>query len=102
MALLDTQQVTISLNELNQQNAKPWSVIDGKLHKQFQFSNFIAAFEFMSQIAVQAEKINHHPDWCNAYNRVTVNLVTHEAGGLTSKDFELASFMESAWSEFND
>jgi len=102
MALLDTQQVTISLNELNQQNAKPWSVIDGKLHKKFQFSNFIAAFEFMSQIAVQAEKINHHPDWCNAYNRVTVNLVTHEAGGLTSKDFELASFMESAWSEFND
>lgn len=95
MKLLDTSQVTASLKALNQLTDKPWSVIGGKLYKQFQFSNFRTAFDFMSQIAAQAEKINHHPDWCNSYNMVTVKLVTHEAGGLTRKDFELASFIES-------
>ena len=91
----ETQQVTSSLNELNQHTDTPWSVSEGKLYKQFKFTTFQAAFEFMSQIALQAEKVNHHPDWCNSYNLVTVRLVTHEAGGLTSKDFELATFMES-------
>jgi len=95
MKLLDTQQITVFLNELNQHTDNPWSVIEGTLYKQFKFKNFKTAFEFMSQIASQAENINHHPDWCNSYNRVTFKLVTHEVEGITGKDFELANFIES-------
>lgn len=67
-----------------------WTVQDGRLHKEFAFDSFVAAFGFMAQLALVAEKFNHHPDWSNSYNKVTIDLTTHSVGGLTEHDFELA------------
>ena len=67
-----------------------WAVEDGKLHRQFTFPDFATAFRFMTAVAAEAERLQHHPEWCNVYNRVTVDLVTHDAGGITALDFELA------------
>lgn len=67
-----------------------WSIESGKLHRQFQFKSFVEAFGFMSSLALVAESMGHHPDWFNIYNRVTIDLTTHDAGGITTKDVELA------------
>ncbi|MCS6959036.1 MAG: 4a-hydroxytetrahydrobiopterin dehydratase [Pseudanabaenaceae cyanobacterium SKYGB_i_bin29] len=67
-----------------------WQLVEGKLHKVYQFPSFVAAFAFMTKVALIAEKMDHHPDWYNVYNRVTINLTTHDAGGITNKDVELA------------
>jgi len=67
-----------------------WSLEDKKLHKVFVFKNFIQAFGFMTQAAIIAERDNHHPEWCNVYKTVTVDLTTHEANGITERDFSLA------------
>jgi 4a-hydroxytetrahydrobiopterin dehydratase len=71
-----------------------WSVIDDKLHREYKFADFAHAFGFMAAIATAAEKLDHHPDWLNVYNRVTVNLSTHDAGGITELDLKLAETME--------
>jgi len=69
-----------------------WSLDDtgGKLSRSFTFETFTAAFGFMAQVALLAEKADHHPDWSNSYNRVDITLSTHDAGGLTQKDIDLA------------
>jgi len=67
-----------------------WSVANGNLHRVFEFKDFSAAFAFMTRVALAAEKMDHHPDWSNSWNKVTVDLSTHSAGGLTKNDFELA------------
>ncbi len=67
-----------------------WSLRDGKLHRQFQFSSFVEAFGFMSSVALVAESMGHHPEWFNVYNRVTIDLTTHDAGGITNLDLDLA------------
>jgi len=67
-----------------------WTIENGKLHKQFQFRSFIEAFGFMTRVALVAESMNHHPEWFNVYNRVTINLMTHDAGGISPLDFQLA------------
>lgn len=72
-----------------------WSLHDGKLMRDFKFADFVAAFGFMTRTAIVAEKMNHHPEWSNVYNRVTVSLVTHEAKGITELDFTLAEKMEA-------
>ncbi len=77
------------------QDLAGWRLKDGKLHRIFRFSDFVAAFGFMSQGALVAEKMNHHPEWCNVYNRVDVSLSTHDVGGLSAKDFELAQRFNS-------
>jgi 4a-hydroxytetrahydrobiopterin dehydratase len=69
-------------------------VYNGKLHKQFTFPNFIHAFGFMATSAMVIEKMDHHPEWSNVYNRVTIDLTTHVAGGVTARDFELARELE--------
>jgi 4a-hydroxytetrahydrobiopterin dehydratase len=68
-----------------------WEMIDGKLHRSFKFENFSRAFGFMSSLALVAEAKNHHPEWSNVYNRVVIDLQTHDAGGITGLDFELAA-----------
>ncbi len=82
----------LSADELNTALAQltGWSVKDGKLHRQFQFGSFVEAFGFMSSLALVAEAMNHHPEWFNVYNRVTIDLTTHDSGGITAKDVELA------------
>ena len=67
-----------------------WEVVDGKLHRELGFDDFVAAFGFMASVAIVAEKMNHHPEWSNVYSRVTVDLSTHDAGGITELDFDLA------------
>lgn len=72
-----------------------WSLAAGKLHKVFTFKDFVEAWGFMSAAALVAEAMGHHPEWSNVWNRVTVDLTTHDAGGLTALDFDLAARMEA-------
>ncbi len=71
-----------------------WTVLDGKLHRKFVLDNFIQAFGFMSQIAIVAEKMNHHPQWSNVYKIVVVDLITHSEGRITQLDIDLAHQMD--------
>jgi 4a-hydroxytetrahydrobiopterin dehydratase len=73
-----------------------WSVVDGRdaLHRSFKFADFNAAFGFMTRVALAAEKLDHHPEWFNVWNRVDVTLSTHDAGGLTTRDIALAEAMD--------
>ena len=71
-----------------------WELADGKLHREYRFADFAHAFGFMAASAVMIEAMGHHPEWSNVYNRVTVDLVTHDAGGVTAKDLELARKLE--------
>ncbi|MDJ0660923.1 MAG: 4a-hydroxytetrahydrobiopterin dehydratase [Crocosphaera sp.] len=83
--VLSSQEIKNALDQL-----EGWTEKEGKLHRQLQFSSFVEAFGFMSSVALVAESMGHHPEWCNVYNRVTIDLNTHDAGGITNKDIELA------------
>lgn len=72
-----------------------WSVLDGALYRQFMFKDFVQAFSFMTAAALIAEAKNHHPDWRNVYRTVEVRLSTHDAGGITDLDFDLAGRLNS-------
>ena len=76
-------------------NLPGWSVANGKLHKEFQFESFNQAFGFMTRAAMEIEKMNHHPEWFNVYNKITVELTTHDAGGITNNDVNLAKILNS-------
>ena len=67
-----------------------WSVKGGKLHRELAFADFAQAFAFMTDVAREAQALQHHPEWLNVYNRVVIDLTTHDAGGVTTLDFELA------------
>jgi len=67
-----------------------WEIKGGKLHRDLVFSDFAEAFRFMTGVAFAAERLNHHPEWANVYNRVSIELVTHDAQGITALDFDLA------------
>lgn len=71
-----------------------WAVEHGKLHRSYKFPDFAHAIGFMMTAAPLIEKRNHHPEWANVYNRVTIHLVTHDSGGITKKDMDLAILME--------
>ncbi len=71
-----------------------WRIEDGKLQKTFEFEDFVGAFGFMTKIALAAEAMDHHPEWCNVYKTVTVKLVTHDVGAITQLDINLAHTME--------
>jgi len=71
-----------------------WVVKDGKLHREYKFPDFAHAMGFMATAAPRIEKMDHHPEWFNVYNRVTVDLNTHDAGGITQRDFDLAVLLE--------
>jgi 4a-hydroxytetrahydrobiopterin dehydratase len=71
-----------------------WQVKNNSLYKEFTFKNFVEAFSFMTAVALEAEKMDHHPDWSNGYNKVTISLSTHSAGGITDNDLNLAGKIE--------
>jgi 4a-hydroxytetrahydrobiopterin dehydratase len=88
----------LSGSELDEivKNMTGWELKDGKLQKSFKFSNFVEAFGFMTKIALEAEKINHHPEWSNIYNTVAVKLSTHDADGITDYDIKLAKIIDNS------
>ena len=71
-----------------------WSLSEKKLHREYKFPDFVQAFAFMTAVALAAEKLDHHPEWSNVYNRVTIDLWTHDAGGITKSDVQLAQHIE--------
>jgi 4a-hydroxytetrahydrobiopterin dehydratase len=71
-----------------------WTVVEGKLHREFRFADFVTAFGFMTRAALVAERMNHHPEWFNVWNTVRVDLTTHDAGGISGRDFDLAAAMD--------
>jgi 4a-hydroxytetrahydrobiopterin dehydratase len=87
------QQLTNTEIEEGLSALEGWEVKDGKLHRQFEFGSFVEAFGFMASAALVAEKMDHHPEWSNVYNQVDVELSTHDAGGITELDLELAQTM---------
>lgn len=90
MFRLTEEQISTELSGL-----QGWSVVKGKLHKDFVFDDFIEAFGFMCKAAIHIEKMNHHPEWFNVYNKISVDLVTHDAGGITQNDIALARTLNS-------
>jgi 4a-hydroxytetrahydrobiopterin dehydratase len=89
------KRTPLSSDELSRAIAElpGWSLAGGKLHREFKFPNFVRAFAFMSAVALVAEKRDHHPEWSNVYGRVVVDLTTHDAGGVTQSDVDLARTM---------
>jgi len=74
-----------------------WKISNQFIFREFVFENFINAFSFMTSIALEAEKINHHPNWENVYNKVKISLSTHDVNGLTEKDFNLAAKIDAIY-----
>jgi 4a-hydroxytetrahydrobiopterin dehydratase len=92
---LETEELGAALKRL-----PGWEVRDGKLARTFRFRDFGDAFAFMAACALRIHALDHHPEWSNVYSTVKVELVTHDAGGITEKDVELASLMESIAGRF--
>ena len=90
MMRLSSEQISEQLK-----NLPGWSVKEEKLHRDFEFESFNQAFGFMTRAAMEIEKMNHHPEWFNVYNKLTVELMTHDAGGITENDIELAKILNS-------
>ncbi len=87
----------LSIEEVNEKIKilSGWTVNNNGIEKKFQFKDFIEAFAFMTRVAMYAEKANHHPEWSNVYNTVNIRLSTHDAGGITDKDFALAKKIDA-------
>ncbi|KAK0042788.1 pterin-4-alpha-carbinolamine dehydratase [Biomphalaria pfeifferi] len=90
--LNDEERISV-LNPLKESG---WTLVEGRdaIYKEFLFKDFNQAFGFMSRVALKAEKMDHHPEWFNVYNKVQVTLNTHDVGGLSQRDITLANFME--------
>jgi 4a-hydroxytetrahydrobiopterin dehydratase len=87
---LSSEQISEELK-----NLPGWIVKDEKLHRGFEFEDFNQAFGFMTRAAMHIEKMNHHPEWFNVYNKITIDLTTHDAGGITQNDIDLAKILNS-------
>ncbi len=90
MVRLSEQQIQTAVTQLD-----GWEYTGGTLNKRFAFKDFVSAFGWMTKVALVAESMNHHPDWKNIYNGVEVSLNTHDAGGVTQLDVELATKMNA-------
>ena len=90
MMRLSSEKITQEL-----ENLSGWTIKEGKLHKDFEFEDFNQAFGFMARASMHIEKMNHHPEWFNVYNKITVDLTTHDSGGITENDIELAKILNS-------
>jgi 4a-hydroxytetrahydrobiopterin dehydratase len=85
---LDPAQLSAAVEQL-----PGWTLVEGKLHAELRFADFAAAFGFMAAAATEAARLDHHPEWSNVYSRVTIDLVTHDADGVTELDVQLARRM---------
>ena len=85
----------LSEEQIKQELAKlkGWTVANGKLNRTFEFKDFNEAFGFMTRVAMEVEKLNHHPEWFNVYNKVKIELVTHDVNGISNYDFKLANII---------
>lgn len=90
-----SKKLTPSEIESELRSLDGWDRDDDKLHRTFVFADFVAAFSFMTGAALVAEKLDHHPEWFNVYKTVRIHLATHDAGGITAKDFQLARAMDA-------
>ena len=90
----------IEVKELLSDNLKNWSFDGNYLKRDFEFKSFVEAFSFMTAVAIEAEKIDHHPDWSNVYNRVAIKLNTHDAKGITILDFDLANTIDRVFERY--
>lgn len=89
-SLLSQKEIEDALLQL-----ESWQLVEGKLERNFKFNTFADAFAFMTKVALQAEKIDHHPDWSNSFNKVNVSLTTHSSGGISQLDIDLAIYINS-------
>lgn len=90
----------LSANEVKQYldlHLKNWVPGENSIKREFTFRNFVDAFSFMTAVGLEAEKANHHPDWCNSYNKVSITLSTHSAGGVTKNDLDLAARIDTVY-----
>lgn len=92
---LTPENIESQLAELNSSVSEPWELKGDRIKKRFKFANFPEAFGFMTKVAILAEKQNHHPEWSNVYNKVDIELTSHDAGGITERDFRLAKDIDS-------
>ncbi|MBM3787242.1 MAG: 4a-hydroxytetrahydrobiopterin dehydratase [Acidobacteria bacterium] len=90
MPLLSEAEIQAALETL-----PGWSVSNGKLHREYRFPDFVHAFGFMATAAIAIEAMEHHPEWFNVWNRVVIDLTTHEAGGISPKDVLLAAKLDA-------
>lgn len=90
MMRLSPEQISEELK-----NLPGWSLKSEKLHRDFEFESFNQAFGFMTRASMEIEKMNHHPEWFNVYNKLSVDLMTHDAGGITENDIRLAKILNS-------
>ena len=93
MAKLNQEEIDEKLKSIQQS----WTQEGDFLKRDFIFDNFVLAFGFMTSVAIEADNANHHPNWQNVYNKVSISLSTHEAGGLTEQDFALASKIDNLY-----
>jgi len=82
-------------------NLNDWTFEENTILRDFKFKTFVEAFSFMTAVALEAEKLNHHPDWSNSYNKVSVVLTNHEAKGVTQLDFDLATKVDRIFSKYS-
>lgn len=92
---LSNTEIETKIQSLNVGIEGLWIIKNERLNKSFKFNNFVNAFDFMTKVAALAESLNHHPEWSNVYNNVEINLTTHEANGISQRDFDLALLIES-------
>ena len=95
---MKAQKLTDAEIQVQLQSANGWTLVNGKLHKAFECKDFVAAFGSMTQIALIAESMNHHPEWFNVWNKVVIDLNTHSVQGISNLDFQLASKINEIFS----
>lgn len=91
MKKLNTAEIQAGLQQIDSK----WEIKENCIHREMVFKNFVEAFSFMTSVAMLAEKANHHPNWKNTYNKVTIAFNTHDADGITHKDFDLAKEIDT-------
>ena len=96
MKKLNVQEIQDRMQEMN----AAWLLKGKFLHRELLFKDFVEAFSFMTAVALVAEKSGHHPNWKNAYNKVTIDLITHDADGITAKDTDLAKAIDKLFANY--